>query len=719
MNHKLRLFLTAFALFFTTMLHADEGMWLLSTLKQLNEADMQKMGFKLTADDIYNINKSSMKDGIIHFGGGCTGEIVSPDGLILTNHHCGLDYIQSLSSLDHDYLTNGFWATARDKELPAPGLSVKFLIRMEDVTQKVKAEISDTLSEADLQAKLPGIYSKLTKEATAGNEFYTADVRAMYGGNEYFLFVYERYEDVRLVGTPPMSIGNFGGDTDNWMWPRQTGDFSMFRIYTTPDGKPAKYAKENVPLKSKYYFPVSIKGVKEGDFAMIMGYPGRTDRYATSYSIENGLDITSPSLVKLRTKRLDVINNAMADNDAIRIKYQAKRNQVSNYWKYFIGQQKQLKRMKVVEQKRNLENQFTTWVNADKKRRLHYGFVMGNLQQSYDNARKYAKLRVYTSEALMGTEILRYAFSFSALDKALNEKEPNADDIKAKAAMLKSRVEDYFEEYDAGVDQKVFAVLVKSFADDVAKDQQSPIFAEMAKKYKGDYNKMAAAVFAKSIFSDKNKVLAFLENPLAKKLKNDPAFKLINTQLSFYDDNFRAPIRTIDLALAANNRLYIEGLREMMPDKKLYPDANSTMRLSYGSVRAYDPADAVKYSYFTTIEGVMQKMDNSNTEFKVPEKLVELYNKKDYGRYGSNGTLNTCFLTNNDITGGNSGSPVINGNGEIIGLAFDGNWEAMSGDIKYDEEYKRTICVDIRYVLFCIDKFGGAKHIVDEMKVVE
>lgn len=715
---KLHLWMTAVALAVSGMVHADEGMWLLSTLKQLNEAEMQKMGFKLTADDIYNINKASMKDGIVHFGGGCTGEIVSPDGLILTNHHCGLDYIQSLSSIEHDYLKNGFWAATRADELPAPGLTVRFLIRMEDVTQKVKSEMSDTLSEADFQAKLVSVFAKITKEATE-NTGYIADVRSTFGGNEFYLFVYEKYEDVRLVGTPPMSIGNFGGDTDNWMWPRHTGDFSMFRVYMSPDGKPAKYSKDNVPMKSKYYFPVNIKGLQEGDFTMIMGYPGRTDRYATSYSIENSLDITSPSLVKIRDKRLNVINEAMASSDEIRIKYQSKKNRVSNYWKYFIGQQKQLKRMKVLDQKRDQENKFNEWVNADKKRKMEYGFVLNALQNSYMESRKYAKVRVYMSEALLGTEVLRYAMSFGALEKALNEKTPNQEDIQAKTAILKSQVDDYFDEYDAGVDKKVFAVLMKTFMEDIAPEQRAPSLAKMLGKNKGNYEKWADYVFSKSIFADKNKVLEFLKDPSAKAIHNDPAFQIINDQSNFYSDNFRDAARKAELNQAANNRKYIQGLREMMPEKKFSPDANSTMRLTYGKVKNYNPADAVKYDWISTIEGVIQKMDNTNTEFVVPDKLAELYNNKDYGRYAKNGTLYTCFITDNDITGGNSGSPVINGNGEIVGLAFDGNWEAMSGDIKFDENYKRTIAVDIRYVLFCIEKFGGAKHIVDEMKVVE
>src|SRR5690606_35613474 len=417
--------------------------------------------------------------------------------------------------------------------------------------------------------------------------------------------------------------------------------------------------------------------------------------------------------------RLNVINEAMASSDEIRIKYQSKKNIVSNYWKFFIGQQKQLKRMKVIDQKRDQENKFNEWVNADKKRKLEYGFVLNALQNSYMESRKYAKVRVYMREALQGTEILRYAYSFSALEKALNEKNPNQEDIKAKTAALKSQVDDFFSEYDAGVDKKVFAVLMKTFMDDIAPEQRAPELAKMLSKSKGNYEKWADHVFSKSIFADKNKVLKFLDNPSAKTINNDPAFQIINDQSVFYADNFSEAARKSELEQAANNRKYIQGLREMMPEKKFSPDANSTMRLTYGKVKHYDPADAVKYDWTSTIEGVMQKMDNDNPEFVVPEKLVDLYNHKDYGRYAKDGVLHTCFITDNDITGGNSGSPVINGNGEIAGLAFDGNWEAMSGDIKFDESFKRTIAVDIRYVLFCIEKFGGAKHVVDEMKVIE
>lgn len=718
MLKKLFSFLLLITLAFNQVVKADEGMWLLSKLKQLNEEDMQKAGFKLTADDVYNINKSSMKDGIVSFGGFCTGEIVSPQGLILTNHHCGLDAVQGLSSVGNDLITNGYWATSKDKELPVPGLWVKFLLRMEDVTARVKSELPDSLTEAQIQTKLPTIYSKITKEAT-DKTAYIADVKSMYGGNEYFLFVYEKFEDVRLVGAPPFAVGNFGGDTDNWMWPRQTGDFSMFRVYMSPDGKAAPYSKDNVPYASKYFFPINIKPLNEGDYSMTMGYPGRTDRYATSYSVDMALDLTSPAIVKLRDKRLAIYDAAMAESDKVRIQYQAKKNNISNYWKYFIGQQKQLKRMKVSAQKKELENQFTQWVNADAKRKAEYGNVLPNLKKSYDENRKYALARTYLSEAVLAAEILKYANTFAPLEKLLNDKTSKPEDIKAKAAELKEGVAENFKEYDINVDKDVFAALLKMYYNDIPKEQHAPVFTDIEKKYKGDFNKYTEAVFRQSMFNSSDKVNAFLDNPSAKKINKDMAYAAVKSIMDFYNANIRTVMKPLEQTQAANNRLYIKGLMEMMPEKKFSPDANSTMRLSYGHVKTFDAADATTYNWYSTLEGVMQKMDNSNPEFVVPDKLVDLYNKKDYGRYGKDGVLRTCFLTDNDITGGNSGSPVINANGEIIGLAFDGNWEAMSGDIKFDEKYKRTICATSNYVLFCIDKLGGAKNIVDEMKVVE
>ncbi len=472
-------------------------------------------------------------------------------------------------------------------------------------------------------------------------------------------------------------------------------------------------------MKSKYFFPLNIKGVKEGDYTMTLGYPGRTDRYATSYGVNMGLEVTSPSIVKLRAKKLDILNDEMSKSDEVRIKYQAKKNNISNYWKYFIGQQKQLKRMNVAEQKRTIETNFNNWASADASRKAMYGDVTSNLKRDMEQMKKYALCRTYLNEAAMGSEVMAFANTYQDLEKLLDDKTTKPEDLKKEIDDLKKDCEEHFKENDATVDRKLFAAMMESYYNDVPKENQAPEFIEMVKKYDANFEEFAEAVFKKSIFADKTKTEAFLNSPSSSKLKKDLAYKTVSAIFNHYMNVIRATMKPLEQSIAKNNRAYIKGMREMNPDKKYSPDANGTMRLSYGTVKTYDGMDAISYRYYTTMEGVMQKMDNSNPEFIVPMKQAKLYEAKDFGRYGSNGNLNTCFLTTNDITGGNSGSPVINGNGELVGLAFDGNWEAMSGDIKYDPEYKRTICVDIRYVLFCVEKIGGATNIINELKLIE
>lgn len=696
---------------------ADEGLWLLPLIKKLNEADMQKLGCKLSAEQIYSVNNSSMKDAYVSMGGFCTGQIISKDGLMITNHHCGLESVQEHSSAEHDYLTNGFWAKTHEEELSNPGLFVKFLVRVEDVTDQVKKELSDTLTEAQFQAALPGIYSKITKAATE-NTTYTADVKGVFKGDEFYLFVYEVFKDVRLVGAPPIDIGNFGGDTDNWMWPRHTGDFSMFRVYCSKDGKPAAYSKDNVPFTPKYFLPVSIAGVKENDYAMIMGYPGATDRYLTSAGVEMAVELTNPAIVKIRDKKLEIINHDMKEDDAVRIKYQAKKNESSNYWKFFIGQTKQLKRMHVADKKREEEKKFSDWANADAVRKAKYGTVVNDLRSAYADMRKVVLTRTYLGEVVFqGAEILPLAYGYQALDKVLQNKESKPEEIKAAADPLKDKLDDYFKNYNLATDQKLLGSLLQIYYNDIPKEQQAPIFREIESKYKGNFDKYAEEVFERSVFATKEKLTAFLENPSAKKLSKDLAYRTVTSLMDYYKNTLSPMLKVNDLKLVRLNRAYIKGTRELYPDKKFFPDANSTMRFSYGTVQDYDPMDAVHYDYSTTLEGIMEKMDDKNPDYKVPEKLVELYNKKDYGRYSENGQMKVCFITNNDITGGSSGSGVVNGNGELIGLAFDGNWEAMCGDIVYDPNYKRTIVVDIRYVLFIIDKYAGAGNLINEMKI--
>ncbi len=716
------------AVFFlsTTFSWADEGMWLLSKLKQINEAEMLGKGLQLTADDIYNINKSCLKDAIVQlgnvngnsFGGFCTGEIISDQGLMITNHHCGLDAIQTHSTVEHDYLKNGFWAMTREQELPNEGFGVRILVRMEDVTQEMLKQLSDTMSEAARNAAILKASPAITKKATEGTA-YTAEVKAFYKGSEFYLFVYEIFRDVRLVGAPPSAIGNFGGDTDNWIWPRHTGDFSMFRIYADKDNKPAEYSKDNVAYKPKWYLPVSMNGVKADDFSMIIGFPGRTDRYATSEGVKMAIELSNPTTVDVRTKKLEILDAAMDADPKVKIQYQAKHNTSSNYWKYFIGQTAQLKRNRVVETKTALEQEFTQWVNADASRKAKYGTLLSDIAAAYAEARKYAVARTCFNEALMqGPEIIAYSYGFDALAKALEKKDAKPEEIKAITENLKKDADEYFKNYDVNVDRKLFAELMKIYHDKVPADQQPPVIAEELKENKNSYEKWAADVYYETMFTSKEKVLAFLENPSLKKLKNDGAYELSSSLIGYSMTNIRPKTTAIELQLSKLQRLWIAGLREMNPDKKFYPDANSTIRFTYGSVKDYVPADAVYYNYFTTIDGIMQKMDPKNPDYIVPEKLVDLWKKKDYGPYAENGVMKVAFISTNDITGGNSGSGILNGKGELIGLAFDGNWEAMSGDIYYDPKLKRCINVDIRYVLFIIDKLGGAGHLIKEMKLV-
>ena len=697
---------------------ADEGMWLPLFVERLNYVDMEKMGLHLTPDEIYSINHSSLKDAVIIFGGGCTGEIVSPEGLIFTNHHCGYSAIQSHSTIEHDYLTDGFWAMSKKEELPNEGLKAKFLVRIEDVTDKVLAEITDDMTEKERSAKVSETGKKISDEATKDTH-YDAYVRGFFGGNEYYLFVYEVFKDIRLVGAPPSSIGKFGADTDNWMWPRHTGDFSIFRVYTAPDGKPAKYSEENVPLKSKYYLPVSIGGVKKGDFAMIMGYPGGTERYLSSWGVQLDIEESNPTIVSIRDKKLKIMREYMDADDAVRIKYATKYAHTSNYWKYYIGQTKGLKRLKVYDKKRKQEQEFAAWVNADPDRKAKYGKALELMEEGVNDLKKCNKTSIYLNEAIgRGSEILMYAHRFDKLKEMLKDKKKNAEAIDQQISALKAGIDKHFKDYYQPIDQQLLGATLDMYYNNVPREQQPKMLEEIHHQYKGDFYAYADEVFDESIFSSPEKVNAFLKKPKLKTLEKDPALNLVN---AFFESlpELRTCLTNANSKITKGERLYIAGLREMYPNKKFYPDANFTMRLTYGQVLDYYPADAVHYDYVTTLKGVMEKEDPSNWEFVVPEKLKQLYENKDFGPYGEDGKMIVCFLTNNDITGGNSGSPVINGYGELIGLAFDGNWEAMSGDIAFEPELQRTICVDARYVLFIIDKYAGAKNIIDELTIVK
>ena len=701
---------------------ADEGMWLPQLLQSLNEEDMQAHGLQLTAADLYSINQSSLKDAIVSLGGFCTAEMISNEGLMLTNHHCGFDAIQTHSSVTNDYLEDGFWAMSRDAELENQGLTATFLISIESVTERVLAGFDTlNLSETERKAKIGEAIKEIVAETTEGNHF-GAKVKSFFGGNEYYLLVYETFKDVRLVGAPPSSIGKFGGDTDNWMWPRHTGDFSLFRIYMAADGTPAEYSKENIPYKPKHFLPISLNGVDNGDYTMIYGFPGRTDRYLTSYGVQEAIEQSGPTIVDIRSEKLAIMKEGMDKSSKTKIQYAAKYAQTSNYWKYFIGQSKGLKRMRVYDKKREIEGTFRVWVaSGDDKRQAKYGDVLDLIEDAYFANRKINIPRTYLNEAVFqGAEILYFSFmmnnGFSALPKEDGkEKREQLKDIKNTA-------KDFYKNYNADVDEKLLSAMLEMYYYNIPKSQHPEIFQKIEKQRFGlkklDFDYYAKKVFKKSVFASRAKFYDFLNNPSAKKIAKDPAHKTIMSIYNFYLANHYPKRKKIRADLEKGNRLFIAGLREMNPDKKYYPNANSTMRLTYGNVGDYQPGNAMQYDYYTTIDGIMEKEDATNEEFIVPAKLKQLFEIGDYGQYGDEeGNLRVNFISNNDITGGNSGSPVINAWGELVGTAFDGNWEAMSGDIAFENEVQRTISVDIRYTMFIIDKYAGATHLIDEMTI--
>ncbi len=715
---KTLLFLLTFHFLTINLVKADEGMWLPMLLKN-NYAEMQRLGLKLTAEQLYDINNSSLKDAIVWFNGGCTSEIVSDKGLLLTNHHCGYGAIAAHSTASDNILDNGFWAKSLADEKDNPNMSASILVRMEDVSDRVNKALAGVEAK-ELEAKKMEIFKTIQKEITDKSS-YDATVRSFFRDNAFYLFVFEKFTDIRLVATPPQSIGKFGGDTDNWMWPRHTGDFSVFRIYANKDNKPAPYSKDNIPYHPKKFLNISIKGLEEGDFTMVYGYPGRTNRYETSFGIQLAVDKTNPATVDLRDIRLKAWKEEMDKSDSIRLLLSSKYAQIANYWKYFIGQTEQLKRLKVFEEKQTSEKKFNEWA----KNKPEYSSVLPTIENAYVDYNKYALHRTYMNEDILGSSIAAYALSFQDLEKALKAEKQDSAEINKAVRKLKADGDAFYKSFNVISDQKILASLSEMFYKNIPKDQHPAYMAEIMKQKKAKntkeiFEKFAANVFKNSFMIHKTDVDKFLAKPDLKQLQNDPAYHFVKSFYDNYVTNIKPHADAFGIINNAQSSKYIKGLMEMQPDKKFYADANSTLRLTYGSVQAYSPKDAVNYKYYTTLTGVMEKEDPKNPEFNVPAKLKELYNKKDFGQYaGKNNDINVAFITNNDITGGNSGSPVINGNGELVGLAFDGNWEAMSGDIYYDSKYKRTICVDVRYVLFMIDKFGGATNLISEMNIIK
>ncbi len=703
--------------------YADEGMWILSLINKKYD-DIKKQGFKLTPEDIYNINKASLKDAIVGLADAsrplsffCSGSIVSSKGLVFTNHHCGYSYIQKHSTLEHNYLENGFWAKTYNEELPNEGLCVSVLLQIIDVTGEVLTSEIDTMSS--LPEKQQMISYKIREiENRYADEPYLATVVDMFGGNQYLLFLYETYYDVRLVGTPPSSIGKFGGDTDNWMWPRHTGDFCIFRIYTASDGKPAYYSKDNVPFQPKRYLKVNKGGVKKDDYVMIIGFPGTTNRYYTSYEVQSVLDITAPYTVMIRREKLRILDEQMSKSQKIKLQYASKYSECSNYYKYYIGQKEQLLRNNVIEKKKAQEEKFLMWINQDTNRIKEYGWILPYIRNYYEK-KEYKELKkfyVFLEEAVFqGSELIYFPLTiYPYLDQlSLTPK----DSLQLVLDPLKQVVDNFYKDFEVETDKRLFVGLMQMLNKEFSEEYHLPFMETVKKKYKGDIQKYADDLYKKSVYADKDKLWKVLSNPNEKSLeklyKDDFFFILQNAAMWYMIDFLHSD------SLQEAKRLWIKAQMKMYPDSVFYPDANGTIRLTYGTVKDYYPRDAVRYDYFTTIDGIIEKEDSTSDEFIVPKKLKDLYASKDYKPYSENETLPVCFLTTNDITGGNSGSAVMDAYGNLIGIAFDGNWEAMSGDINYEPQFQRTICVDIRYVLFVVDKFANAKHLINELDIVK
>lgn len=709
-----------FVLFITMCLmafpvKADEGMWFLMFIERLNQRDMQKMGLQLTAEEIYSINNNSLKDAIVQFNGGCTAEIISKDGLVLTNHHCGYDAIAELSTPEKNYLKNGYWASNRSAELKPKSLFVRFFVRMDDVTKRILGKVNEKMTETERNKAIQQEIAAIEKE-NSENGKYTVNVRSFFQGNEYYYFVYQDYTDVRFVGTPPESIGKFGGDTDNWEWPRHTGDFSMFRVYGDKNGNPAEYSTENVPLQPKHHLPVSMKGVKEGDFAMILGYPGRTNRWMPSGGIEQNVKFAYPAWVEGAKTGMDVMKKYMQKDEQVNLKYASKYASTANYWKNRQGMIDALTKHKTAETKAGQEKKFNKWANK-KANKAKYGNVISTINNYYAQTNLKARHDNYLMQLLRTSSYGAMPFTLgNALQQYYKENEAKRAEMLPK---LNDQIAGSYEEFYEPLEREVLAAQLKLYSTRAAEYGLPTMVADLKAKNNGDFTAWVNEAASKSIFASKASLDAFLKNPNPDAIANDPLYKL-SADLIGKLRNRSEDQQRLDNDFAKAFRELVAGLRESKLGPIKYPDANSTLRLTYGKVRAL-PADKrndAKINNYTTFDGMVKKYKKDDPEFDLPARLLELNAKKDFGEYADPaGYMPVNFLTDNDITGGNSGSPVLNGKGELIGLAFDGNIEAMAGDVIFDPALQRTINVDIRYVLWVIDKYANAKHIIDEMTI--
>lgn len=692
--------------------YADEGMWVLKELNKQNLARMQELGFVPSYKQLYSETDPCVANAVVIFGGGCTGITVSEEGLVFTNHHCGFGSIQQLSSVEHDYLKDGFVSQAKEEELPVPGLSVRYLRETVDVSDRINSEINN-IEEEYLRLAAADSIGQVICDSIGNTEFQAADVVPFYNNNKYFLVVYDVFNDVRMVFAPPSSVGKFGGDTDNWMWPRHTGDFSVFRVYADANNKPAEYNKDNKPYSPKYVAEVSLQGYQDKDYAMTIGFPGSTDRYLSSWGVKQRIEDSNKPRIDVRGVKQAIWKEAMSASDEVRIKYASKYAGSSNYWKNSIGMNRGLANLNVLDRKKEEEAAFAKWVDQTPERKAKYGEVLSLLEKGYTSTDEYKNVSTYLMEAFVsGTEIVRLARMVQSVD--VSGSTPEEIDL-----ILEDKIKPFFKDYDAALDQKVLAAMMKVAKERVPAQYLPDIYKKVDKKYKGNYAKYAADVFKKTSLLSYDNIEKMLKNPkLYAKLKKDPAAELsLSTLISLFE--LQQLMGDAHYDIEKGERLYFAGLKEMYPDQALSSDANFTMCLSYGSIGGYHPYDAAWYDYYSTEKGILEKENPEDDEFWVQPEILDLIRSKDFGQYANEkGELQLCFLSNNDITGGNSGSPVFDKNARLIGLAFDGNWEAMSGDIAFEPDLQRCIAVDIRYVLYMIDKWGKCPRLIEELKLV-
>jgi len=714
---KIKVIVIIGVLLIPSLIKANEGMWLPQLLEKLNEKEMKSLGMKISAKEIYNINKGSLKDAVVSFGGFCTGEVISSKGLVLTNHHCGFDAIQNHSTLDHNYIRDGFWAMNNGQEIPNPGLFVTFIIRIDDVTKQITAGITTTMNESERQSLVDKNTESL-KAQIKKESYQDVFVRGFFESNQYYLFVTETYRDVRLVGAPPSSIGNFGKDTDNWMWPRHTGDFSMFRIYAGKDNKPAAYSPDNVPYTPKKSLSVSLNGAKEGDFTMVFGFPGRTTEYIPASAVEQIMNVNDPAKISIRNKALNVLDEFMRKDETIKIQYAAKYANIQNAYKKWQGEILGLTRTNALDKKKNYETEFLKRVNANPLLKAQYGNTLSDLDLAYAEIKPYGYARDYFNEIISKIELFTVAAQLNTLVSAYEKNGESG--FKQRATQVKEFLEDFYKENSILVDKKLFSVLIEMYVRDQEKENISLQIKERTKESGGDFKKLAEDVYGETELLNATVIINRLTkspSEVVNYIKNNKEVKLYNDILKTYQTQVQVKLNEIQNRINKLQRSYMQAQMDVFKEKKFFPDANSTMRVTYGNVKGYEPKDGVKYDFYSYLDGVLEKYKPGDYEFDVPERLKQLQQTKDFGPYGKEGKMPVCFLASNHTTGGNSGSPVLDANGNLIGLNFDRVWEGTMSDINYDPSICRNIMVDIRYVLFIIDKFAGAGHLVKEMKL--